>query len=114
MTFFAIFIALLLERFFDWTYLQRWNWYSRYQQMMVKPFVGKWSYGVLAWVVLPLLITVYLLTWVLGNTLFGLGGFLLQLMILLYCLGPQNLWADTFACLNALKEEDPHAREKLK
>jgi AmpE protein len=33
----------------------------------------------------------------------------------LYCLGPHNLWADSFACISALTQGDAHAAgEKLK
>ena len=38
-----------------------------------------------------------------------------MLFIFIYCLGPQNLWADTFSCLQVLSQNDIHAAvEKLK
>jgi membrane protein required for beta-lactamase induction len=46
---------------------------------------------------------------------YGLASLLFQLIILLYCFGPQNLWADAFACITSLTQDGPGvAAEKLK
>jgi AmpE protein len=115
MTFIITFIALLIERFFDWSHLRNWNWYAAYQQKIAKRCSGISPYFVLAIIILPLLIAVFFIQWALQDVLFGFGEILFQLFIFLYCLGPQNFWADTFACVNALVQGDSQAAaEKLK
>jgi len=45
----------------------------------------------------------------------GLGGAVLGVAVLLYCLGPRNFWADIFACTNSLTQGDTAlASENLK
>ena len=115
MTFIVTLIALLIERFFDWSHLRSWNWYSNYQLAVTKRFPGKSPYFILAATIIPLLLLVLLLQITLKHSLFGLVEFLFQLFLFLYCLGPQNLWADTFACINALVQGDTQlAGDKLK
>lgn len=115
MTFIVTLIALLIERFFDWSHLRRWNWYSAYQLATIKRFVGKSPYFILAITIVPLLLLVLVLQVLLKHSLFGLMEFLFQLFLFLYCLGPQNLWVDTFACINALVQGDAQlAADKLK
>jgi AmpE protein len=53
-----------------------------------------------------LLLGVYLLQLLLKHPLYGLLEFLLQLILFLYCLGPQNLWADTLACVSAFHHDE--------
>lgn len=106
MAFIVTLIALLIERFFDWSHLRKWNWFVSYQRAVIKRFPGKSSYFALAATIIPLLVLVVLIQVVLRHTLFGLVEFLFQLFLFLYCLGPQNLWADTFACINALVQGD--------
>ena len=115
MTFIVILIALLIERFFDWSHLRKWQWYSNYQRALSKRFPDQSPYVVLALTIIPLLLLVILIQFAFKHVLFGLGEFLFQLFLFLYCLGPQNLWADTFACINALVQGDVSlASEKLK
>ncbi|MBX3709041.1 MAG: regulatory signaling modulator protein AmpE [Gammaproteobacteria bacterium] len=115
MTFVVTLIALLIERFFDWSHLRRWNWYTNYQQRVAQRFRSQSPYLILIFTIVPLLIMVILMNLLLRNALFGLAGLLFQLLIFLYCLGPQNLWADTFACINALTQGNTQlAAEKLK
>jgi AmpE protein len=115
MTFIVTLIALLIERFFDWSHLRNWNWYTNYQQAVTKRFSGTSPFILLAITIVPLLIVVAILEFVLRAPLFGLVELLFQLLLFLYCLGPQNLWADSYACINALVHGDTQAAaEKLK
>lgn len=114
MTFIVTLIALLIERFFDWSHLRRWVWYTNFQRMVMQRFSGISSYAILALTIVPLLMIVFLMQIMLKNSLFGFVELLFQLFIFLYCLGPQNLWADTFACINALLQGDSQAADKLK
>jgi membrane protein required for beta-lactamase induction len=115
MTFIVTLIALLIERFFDWSHLRKWDWYSNYQRAITKRFPDKAPNFILAVTIIPLLLLVVITQIILKHTLFGLAEFLFQLFLFLYCLGPQNLWADTFACINALVQGDMQlASDKLK
>jgi AmpE protein len=115
MTFVVTLIALLIERFFDWSHLRRWYWYANYQGAVMRRFPRQSSYTILALTTIPLLIAVAVIQVILKNPMYGFLELLFQLLIFLYCLGPQNLWADTFACINALVHGDSQsAAEKLK
>jgi membrane protein required for beta-lactamase induction len=115
MTFIVIFIALLLERFFDWSHLRKWQWYQAYSLTIINQFPSQPPYLLLADILVPLLLAVLLLSWIFSGWLFGVVKFLWMLFILIYCLGPQNLWADTFACINALTHNSAQfAYDKLK
>lgn len=115
MTFIVSLIALVIERFFDWSHLRHWYWFTNYQKYIAHRFADKSSYLILALSIVPLLIIVLLLEFLLQNALYGFVQLLFQLFILLYCLGPQNLWADTFSCISALRQGDKRfVEEKVK
>lgn len=114
MTFMVTLIALLVERFFDWSHLRHWHWYTAYQDSIAQKSPAQ-PYVALILTVLPLLIIVGLLQWLLRDMLYGVIGLLFQIALVLYCLGPQNLWADTFASINALVSQNKQvAVDKLK
>ncbi len=115
MTFVVTLFALVIERFFDWSHLRNWSWFIACQRMAGSKLTGKSADVVLAGAILPVVLVVAFLQYVLEDTLYGVGGLVFELAVFLYCLGPQNLWADTFACLNALVQGDAAlAAEKLK
>jgi AmpE protein len=115
MTFIVTLIALLIERFFDWGHLRRWNWYGTYQGAIMKRFPKLSPYIVLALTIIPLLIVVALIAYLFQHVLYGFIELLFEVLILIYCLGPQNLWADAFSCINALIQGDAQfAADKLK
>src|SRR5687767_10740942 len=115
MTFIVVLIALLIERFFDWSHLRKWNWYNIYQRAIVRQLPGQSPSVVLAAIIIPLLLAVIFIEFMVKGWLYGAIKLLFALFIFIYCLGPQNLWADTFACINALSQGDSHlASEKLK
>ena len=58
MSFIVHLIALLIERFFDWSHLRQWYWYSTYQRVIMKKIPGKTPYVTLAITIIPLLIVV--------------------------------------------------------
>jgi len=109
MTFIVILIALVVERFFDWGHLRKWEWFTHYQQAVVKRFPSQQPFVVLALTIVPILVLVFLLGVLLESPLFGFVEFLFQLFLFLYCLGPQNLWADIYSCINALAHGDQQA-----
>lgn len=103
MTLLVTFIALLIERFFDWTHLRQWIWFEAYLNVVAKKFPN--LSGMLLFVlgVLPPLILVAILQFSLQGVLYGLLSLIFQVLIVLYCFGPANFWADAFVCINAIQ-----------
>lgn len=114
MTFIVTLIGLLIERFFDWSHLRHWGWYSKYERKVLARLPNLSPYAGLAVTVLPIVILVILVQFLLLGLLYGLLSMLFQLFLLLYCLGPQNLWADAFSSINSLNKSDSAASDKLK
>jgi len=114
MTFIVTLIGLLIERFFDWSHLRHWGWYSKYERKVLARLPNLSPYAVLAVTVLPLVIVVIIVQFLLQGLMYGLLSLLFQLFLFLYCLGPQNLWADAFSSINSLGKSDSAAGDKLK
>lgn len=115
MTFIVVLVALLVERFFDWGHLRQWGWYAKCENIAIQKMKGASPYLVLAAAILPLMAALAIINLALCNVLYGLLALILQLFVLLYCFGPQNLWADAFAALNAVIKGDAQtAADKLK
>lgn len=113
MTFIVTFISLIIERFFDWSHLRRWGWFTSYQHFVFKKVPKLPSYLSLALVILPLLLVVLLLQTILVGVLYGFLSLLFQILLLMYCLGPRNLWADAFQSINAVAHGDPNGAARL-
>ncbi|MHB1222357.1 MAG: regulatory signaling modulator protein AmpE [Gammaproteobacteria bacterium] len=115
MTFIVILITLLVERFFDWSHLRHWEWFARLQQTAGERFKEMSPYLVLAITIVPILAVVLLIQLLTQNLLYGFFGFIFQIIVLIYCLGPKNLWADGYTSINALVAGDRgFAAEKLR
>lgn len=97
MTFIVTLLALAIERFFDWTNVRHWSWYYAYQNYIVKRLANSAPYLVLAALVIPLVLAVNLVSFLISGWFYGFMTLLFQIAVLLYCLGPHNLWADTLA-----------------
>jgi AmpE protein len=109
MTFITILIALIIERFFHWSQLRHWQWFSRYQYMMNIKIGNQSRYLLLAACVLPPVFIVAIITRLLSGWFYHIPEIIFGLVILIYCIGPSNLWVQIYSCLNALNKEDPHA-----
>lgn len=106
MTFLIVLIALVIERFFHWSHLRHWSWFSRYQYFLNTRF-AKWpKQALLAASVLPLVLAIALLNCLLAGWLYGIPQILFGVVVLLYCLGPQNLWLQAYGCLGAMNKGD--------
>lgn len=112
MIFIVTLIALLIERFFDWSHMRSWTWFQLYQRAITSRVEGIPPYFSIALILIPLMLVTILAQYLLSDALFGFVELLFQLLVFLYCLGPQNLWADSFACVNALMKGDSHAVEQ--
>jgi AmpE protein len=96
MTFIVTFIALLIERFFDWSHIRNGSWYLKLEAYVAKKVMPQSPYLILALTILPILLAIGLIGFLVKGVLYGLVTLVLQLFILLYCFGPKNLWADHF------------------
>lgn len=107
MTFIITLISLLIERFFDWSHMRNWSWFAQYEQWISKRVANWPPYALLLLDVLPLVVIVALINLAFGGWLYGLFKLILGILVLTYCLGPQNLWAELYACIRELSKEDP-------
>ncbi len=104
MMFIVTLIALLIERFFDWSHIRHWSWYNTYQGAVLRKIPGKSPYLTLAITVLPLLLVAGLIDYLLDGVWYGVARLVFDLIIFIYCLGPQNLWVTAFANINAVTD----------
>jgi AmpE protein len=97
MTFIIIFLALVIERYFHWQHLRQWRWFNYYNHWLVKAFGYLPAKLRLAGTVLIPVFIVGLVELLLGK----IGSYLLEmlfgLIILIYCLGPTNLWVEIYS-----------------
>src|ERR1700679_3562010 len=108
MTFIITFIALIIERFFHWSHLRNWRWFNLYQRKLSTTSLANTSPAfVLALCVLPWVIIVGIIHHFLGCCFYGIFQLIFGTAVLLYCMGPANLWVQTFACLHDLHDQDP-------
>lgn len=114
MTFIVILIAVLVERFFDWSHLRYWRWFYLLQYKTTQAFPKLSPYVIVALTVLPFAIIVGLIHVFLDGVLYGFALLIFNVLIVLYCFGPQNLWANIFASANQLDQHDVQlAHDKL-
>ncbi|HVE43958.1 MAG TPA: regulatory signaling modulator protein AmpE [Gammaproteobacteria bacterium] len=111
MIFVVMCVALVVERFFDWSHVRRWGWFTGYQKWLSGYFTSKSDYVALVVVLLPLILGVLMLDLVLRGAFYGLLRFVFESLLLLYCLGPQNLWANSIACANAESDQSVDQNE---
>lgn len=102
MTCIVIFLALLIERFFDWSHLRNWRWFYHYQWLVTEHLLSLNAYLSLMIISAPILLLILLAQFLVDDWLYGFIKLIFELAILLYTLGPKNLWADPFFSNNAL------------
>lgn len=112
MSFVVTLIALLIERFFDWSHIRQWNWFLSLQNYVTERLQGKNSALILFISIAPLAIILWLLNIALYNVLYGFAKLVFDLVVLLYCFGPRNLWADIFSSTSELNSADS-TRQKV-
>ncbi|SRR5579883_1036648 len=109
MTFIITFISLIIERFFHWNHLRYWRWFDVYQRAISRRIANWPSYLLLVICILPLMIVAGLIDVILSHWFYGVPRLIFGVLILLYCMGPENLWAQAYACLGELQKDDPKA-----
>lgn len=107
MIFIITLIALLMERFFHWHHLRHWHWFKRYERWLGER-IGNWP-AVLIFLcnLLPPLIIVGLISYFLKGMFYDIPQFIFGVVVILYCLGPENLWLQVYRCISDLNKEDP-------
>ena len=108
MTFIITFIALVIERFFDWSHIRQWWMFDRYQKWLGLHLARVPMYLVLALTVFVPVALVGFLNYILIGVMYGGLKLIFGVMVLVYCLGPKNFWAQTYTCISALHADDPH------
>lgn len=100
MMFIVTLISLIIERYFHWSHLRYWRWFDRYQHTMHNR-LSRWPtiFTLLA-CILPLLIIVGLIQFILAGIFYDIFQIIFDVIVLVYCLGPNNLWVDTYAARN--------------
>jgi len=108
MTFIITLISLVIERFFHWTHLRHWRWFTTYQQWLSHSRLNRLHSLVLFFLsILPLACLVGFVNYLLTGWIYGILKILFGIAVLLYCLGPANLWVQVYRCITQLnKEED--------
>src|SRR5688572_4493351 len=95
MSFFAIFIALTIERFFDWSHVRSWTWLTVYARFVDQKLPHSSPTIIFAAIILTLVSVVILIQAALSEVIYGFPSFLFKLFTLLYCLGPK-IYGQTF------------------
>lgn len=109
MTFIITLIALVIERFFDWGHVRRWRWFANYQAWLGQRF-AKWPVMLVlvASLLLPVL-AVALINALLAGWLFGVLKLVFGALVVVYCLGPHNFWAEVYTCISEFRHDDQQA-----
>lgn len=109
MTFIVTLITLLVERFFDWSHLRQVGPFYAYDNWVENKLLNKNNYLTLVAVVLPIVLGVQIIEIALNNVMYGFIKLIFEVIVLLYCYGPKNLWADAFSSINTLSNGDAAA-----
>jgi AmpE protein len=91
MKLFVIVICLLSERFLVHKLsLYRFHWFPAYYQTIINKFPKVSSWLLLLILIVPLLLITGIILYFLGPWIYGIVGLLINLLLVYYCLGPQN------------------------
>jgi AmpE protein len=106
MTFIIILLAFIIERFFDWTHLRQWSWFAVYQTKILSRIKNPTAIKNLAAIVLPLALGVGFVNVLLTDVLYGFLKLIFGILLLVYCLGLHNFWAEVYKSIAALHRSD--------
>lgn len=119
MTLIVLLFSLALERYLNvGAMLKRFFWFEQYLnflhvQFSQKPFWRKGNGTVaMAFVVFPLPIAVAFMSYLLEDVLNGLVSVLINVFVLLYCLGPEDLYQQVKAYTSATAENREVAQQQ--
>lgn len=109
MTFIITLIALMMERFFHWHHLRHWRWFLKYEHWLSLQIGRQSAVFRLIISILPPLIIVGLIAWLVKGWFYGILQLVFGIFVLLYCIGPKNLWVQVYQCINDMQNDDPSA-----
>ena len=109
MIFMIVLIALLLERFFHWHHVRHWRWFLNYERWLGVRMRALPAALILLVIALPPLLIVGAIQYLLADWWWGIPEFIFSVIVLLYCLGPDNLWVQAYNCTNAVAKDGPAA-----
>lgn len=107
MTFIVTLVSFLIERFFHWGQLRHWQWFMRYQQWLVNKLKLTSPYLLMIGCIVPFIFLVGCIDYLLSHWSLVIIKLIFEILVVMYCLGPNNLWVQTYAGLTALTKEDP-------
>lgn len=107
MTFIITLISLVIERFFHWSHLRNWHWFARYQKWFASFKLRLPPYLILLLCILPWLIVVGVINSLLDHVAYGIFKILFGIGVLVYCMGPANLWAQALSCMSDFQNQEP-------
>jgi membrane protein required for beta-lactamase induction len=109
MTFIITLVVLMLERFFHWHHLRHWRWFARYERWLSLRMNALPAALILTAILLPPLLGIGMLQYLLADRWWGSLKFIFSIIVVLYCLGPENLWVQAYRCIHALTKQEPAA-----
>lgn len=110
MTFIICLLCLAFERFLNITHLRNFNWLNTYCERLQLRLKGWPAYLSLFAIILPLVLLVWFIQWLLRGWGAGLPELIFGFVVLLYCLGPENLWHQVTVCIKTLAENNDLAK----
>ncbi|MCD6039155.1 MAG: hypothetical protein K0S27_555 [Gammaproteobacteria bacterium] len=111
MIFIITLTVVMLERFFHWHHLRHWQWFSSYERWLSLRMKALPAALILIAVVVPPLLIISLLQHFLAGWWWGGLNFIFSVVVMLYCLGPDNLWAQAYRCINELSKHESAAMD---
>jgi len=109
MIFICVLLALIIERFFHWGKYRNWQWLDSYQKNLDIIF-AKFSLDVqLFLLIFPIIFVVGFFQIFFYGRLFNIFSLILNLVVLIYCLGPENLWVEFLSRAETLRTVDINA-----
>lgn len=116
MSFIVLILALLTERFIHIdSYVHRFNWFESYlallQKILQKSGLFRGIMGLILAVV-PILIVVALVYYLFASFAWGFVGFILSIVILIYCLGPRDIYTRFEAYFVSVVRDDAEGQKK--
>lgn len=113
MAFIITLIALVMERFFHWQHLRQWHWFIKYENSL-SGVIGGWPpYLRLLVNLLPPLLLIVLIQVLLSGLLYGIFTLIFGVLVLLYCLGPENLWVEVYKYIQAANDDEKSAMDNV-
>jgi len=102
-----------MERFFHWQHLRQWRWFLNYEARLNR-VIGDWPSPIRLLInILPPIIVVGLISYLISGLFYGILDLIFGVIVLLYCLGPENLWVEIYKYIQAANQNDQSGMEHV-